>query len=568
MACRDVAPHRLNEERLGERASRCAWTLILVVVTAFVPQLARSEESRVFTSGSDELGRIKLILAGATIPIGCSYPNCCPGCDVQAPLTIRARLSGEAVSSIDLLIEPSAGAGLPAPGVDSTQTRLRLDRTGEAELTLPPGTASAPNAWLLRIDGPSVLGAVHGGRYDRSDSRVAALPYFRLDIDQWLGRWLLNRWRLWIDRHGDSGFGFVPADRIQLSGKQAADEAIVLVDGRDGPSPGQCVNDWVRRTTSSVNVGNLLGSVGCNAETAVFACGNAMALEGSQTIWTDSSGDLQSIALAPRVALPVHAWVLPQGDSAAPCGCSGIVDPIEAAECEGYLGSLGLDPDFCDTLSDLSRIRCDALVVRLGNPWCYIRAAMAMADAWLDDNRTGIALAVTEHDLGSVPGDPVGTSCDDVPYLHASGFPYYEAGALNVYLVREATSGSEGEPSVSTGVACTPYDSNVIYIMAGVLGVNVGHLSTVVHELGHSLSLHHPRGFTLARNLMGGGKDADRDRFTIGQAVRMNLDCQSRVNANGVRIGPTRACDHYRATSGCPGLDLDWAHDEPCPSPP
>ena len=55
--------------------------------------------------------------------------------------------------------------------------------------------------------------------------------------------------------------------------------------------------------------------------------------------------------------------------------------------------------------------------------------------------------------------------------------------------------------------------------------------------------------------MWGGG--TGRTNFTIGQALRMNLNDKSMLNVNHVRLGFVRDCDDRIESDICPKLIVD-----------
>jgi hypothetical protein len=80
------------------------------------------------------------------------------------------------------------------------------------------------------------------------------------------------------------------------------------------------------------------------------------------------------------------------------------------------------------------------------------------------------------------------------------------------------------------------------------------------------MSLDHTNGnaaFPATNVMIGGG--ANRTHFSDGQSFRLNAQCSSTINVNGVRNAPTRNCADTiagnvtcpNADTHCPGIALD-----------
>jgi hypothetical protein len=171
------------------------------------------------------------------------------------------------------------------------------------------------------------------------------------------------------------------------------------------------------------------------------------------------------------------------------------------------------------------------------------------ANLLYNSNNAGIGFSPT---FRLVSGNPaavtaIGTGCANAPGLLGSAF--FTPGRLNVYYVNGAF----------TGVNCGA-SRNIQYI--GTTANN----QSLAHEFGHSMSLDHTNGdpsFPVTNVMVGGG--AGRTHFSDGQSFRMNAQCSSTLNVNGVRAGPTRRCNSTiggnvtcpLADTHCPPLATD-----------
>jgi len=171
------------------------------------------------------------------------------------------------------------------------------------------------------------------------------------------------------------------------------------------------------------------------------------------------------------------------------------------------------------------------------------------ANLLYNTNNAGIGFAPTFHFVSGNPAAvaAIGTGCASAPGLLGSAF--FTPGRLNVYYVNSAFTG------VNCGVS-----RNIQFI--GTTANN----QSLAHEFGHSMSLDHTNGdptFPVTNVMIGGG--AGRTHFSDGQSFRMNAQCSSTLNVNGVRAGPTRRCGSTilgnvscpLADSHCPPLATD-----------
>lgn len=166
----------------------------------------------------------------------------------------------------------------------------------------------------------------------------------------------------------------------------------------------------------------------------------------------------------------------------------------------------------------------------------WIARDFALLTALGDINNANLLYNTNNAGIGFSPnfrivtGNPaalaaIGTGCANAPGLLGSAF--FTPGRLNVYYVNGAF----------TGVNCGA-SRNIQYI--GTTANN----QSLAHEFGHSMSLDHTNGnpaFPVTNVMVGGG--AGRTHFSDGQSFRMNAQCSSTLNVNGVRAGPLRRCN-------------------------
>ena len=183
------------------------------------------------------------------------------------------------------------------------------------------------------------------------------------------------------------------------------------------------------------------------------------------------------------------------------------------------------------------------------------RASEAFASS-----RSGITITLAE--VARVrPSSPAGSDCGQTMGEWAvpeSG--YYAPDTVNVYIKQSHTYGFSGRNCFQFGFP------NVILIY-----MEKRKAATLAHELGHALMLRDDCGHVddngVARcpsidagNIMWNGDVAGyvRDRFTLGQGYRMNVESGSFINLAGLRAGAVKHCQENCWTTAC-GLDRPCA---------
>lgn len=298
-------------------------------------------------------------------------------------------------------------------------------------------------------------------------------------------------------------------DQVTLSNqKPVTGQAAVLIDG---PRSGTCANDDVFLGAGTISVGNLLSpSTTCPAEIGVFSSGNAMKLDAPVNTWTDNGGDVRNEALTVPLRVPLVIWVA----APVPTGTQKPLDDLKDAAVLFSDNKVGID---FDTTSSA------------------VRGATATAAQ-----------------------QAIGYGC-----VNANGLPgsaYYIEGRLNVYYVDHI------DPNLARGWTCVDRGvPGIIYV-----SINDRVNSTLTHEIGHALGLQIPfDGHTDPinaldqTNLMWSFQDmVVRDKFTLGQAYRLNAERLSWLNGPaGLRPGqPVRdcGCNPFHADV-CPVLPRDGA---------
>jgi hypothetical protein len=328
-----------------------------------------------------------------------------------------------------------------------------------------------------------------------------------------------------------------PPDRVtlHLSATSAAQLPVMLLDVNEGGASG-CRND--QHYTGDAIFPNWLAHGPCGPdEIAAFARGAAAVIYdgpgNSGQVWTDAPGESQVVDLQAGVRVaPVELWIVDQLYQVEDEHGHQTDAPVEAEATHMI--------DHANTWYDASRagIRFD-----YGTPH----------QAW---NNAAVKAA-----LGCFPNGP-DLVCQCTPGLYTSAGAFVP-GKLNVYFVDQALY----DGSYAMGVNCRDPHSTSNPAQAGnaiLIGTKRMSLATVAHELGHALSLGHTgegggsvyhdpiTGDPLfdATNLMWSGVE-DAFTFSLGQAFRMNVETMSQLNANGVRTGPTRACECRASSPTC-----------------
>jgi len=323
------------------------------------------------------------------------------------------------------------------------------------------------------------------------------------------------------------------ADEIKIQGIAGSDKVVVMGDGRVSS---KCINDLVLRTTGTLDLHtrNVQAARNCNSEMVVFATRNAMYLESPVTAWTDATTDHYSATLHPIVDVPVNLWIVDTASGAA-------------AKAE----------------SDLDRANVLYASNKVGVHFAKSTKAVPAAGA-------GVILA------GLVP-NAAGTDfqCASLAAIQASA--YYVANQLNIYYVAiSATSTGQPFTGRNCAIQATPQDCNNPQADPGGDG-NITFVSTaanratLAHEIGHAFGLRpgpcggHTNdvpGFT-SRNIMWAGGDGNRDRFSLGQVFRMNMQRDvwggtMLIKNNLVPAARARECPMLLTSPQCPALKTDW----------
>jgi hypothetical protein len=442
---------------------------------------------------------------GPPLPIGCTLVDCCPGCPGAEALEWRIRVTGNRLAGAELHFEP--GAGLDTRQLKLSGGARQLENqiavgSGQSRISNLSRSVSDKGAVafikpLLAKGAPRKTGISLKKLIGRGSADDADAEG-SITADLYLGGIRVNSVSI--------RYAAIPCppspppppaagDLLLIDNNGTRDNTVVVIDGRTAAGGAGCSDDRVLRAVDRADLPNQLANAGCNSEIAVFSADRAMALSSPVT-WADAPGETHRVRLDPAIAAPVSVWLI-RPDSAAQAG-----------------------NDF------------------------------ANANLLYRQNKVGVQFAPRMNDVSadSTAATTIGTGCANAAAVKASA--WFTANTLNVYYV----------DGVFTGVTCG-FDPNIIYVGT------TANIASLAHEFGHAFSLRPSEagGHVNGRpgfgnnNIMWGGGPAGRDRFTLGQAFRINVDNRSKLNLNGTRTGSTRACVPLANTPQCPALTLDWA---------
>jgi hypothetical protein len=311
-------------------------------------------------------------------------------------------------------------------------------------------------------------------------------------------------------------------------------ETVALVDGRY--QDGSCSVDNVIEFLDKLELGNLTGDCDpIQAEAAVLSVDRATAVFPEP--WSISADDVDATALSTPLSVPVAMWIaLPEPTD----------EEVELAESE-----------LAVVTNEIFKSSRTGVQFTLVGQSAQVIEAIDLVELDSDDDATceGLDLA----DLFQ-PLDPSNPSLPDT-----------SLNLLNVVYVTSISNG--GDPLKGYSCVATDNRSGQLVFVSSLDNSGNG---TLAHELGHTMSLLFPfDGHThwlqdfAANNVMNYMEDEVRDRFSLGQGYRMNLDSHSWLNharqnpftstAAAVRSGgPVKLCqcDPY-SVNPCPRLSLD-----------
>jgi hypothetical protein len=318
-------------------------------------------------------------------------------------------------------------------------------------------------------------------------------------------------------------------DTLQIDNIVAGENVVVMGDARISTG---CRNDFVSRSTGTMTSSlNLLSPQKCNSETAIFSSNSPMLLD-TPVNWTDGNADHHKSTLKPLLMVPVRVW---------------IADNTAGAEARAK-----------DDLKQANNLyKANKVGVRFVGTFKNVSASAGAVSA------IEAGVSTTPH-LLCTPA---------IASLKTSGV--YKKKRLNVYYVKQGFTGRNcAILDVPPGCDCTcamakpaDGDGNVTYIGT------TSNKASLAHEFGHAFGLRpascgghtdpggNITGFTDS-NIMWGGGDENRSKFTLGQVFRMHTHTDkwggSMLIANGLVSGPHRGCRPNVATARCPALQKDW----------
>jgi hypothetical protein len=243
------------------------------------------------------------------VPVGCEVIDCCPGCP-GPPIDWRIKVQGEAPIRPTLNFENMPGNGLQNLDMDADmkQSGGTLKNGTTTIRGFKPVKGQRPPVGVLQFlaDTNTLARMAEQKKYTGESS-------FEVEIEQDNGSIAVSRYAGVIIIRWDCLPPRLPSDKVDLDANTLGDDAVVLVDGRNGS--GTCIDDAMFRGSNLVNVGSLLTIGSCRSEVSVFSDDNAMEFFPNVNIWTDPLGDVLPSALHPLLHVPVRVW-LRMGDAA------------------------------------------------------------------------------------------------------------------------------------------------------------------------------------------------------------------------------------------------------------
>ncbi len=324
------------------------------------------------------------------------------------------------------------------------------------------------------------------------------------------------------------------ADSVVVSDPAVA-EPVVMVDGQDA----DCLNDQFFRSASPVNIGNFQATADCPGEIYVASPDRGMKVLENPSL--DAGNNVVNVTLGDPLSVPMHFWMVwpetPGDRNATEALFEYQVLEANFAYNQSMTGIQFEDPSF----------------------------------EWIEGgpNHDDIVEAVDALFRGELSGADVAEVLTQVAPPNI--------GSLNVYVVNV--------PEIVGFHIRNSDGSSTGLIVLGALSTN----STLAHEIGHAFSLGHVNfegsepvtkqygAYCIAyghydylegdcdyhaQNIMRAGIDGPRDKFSFGQAVRMNVNDKSFINTTTPSIRPTseprRTCPDYIFDSSCPYLGAHY----------
>lgn len=437
------------------------------------------------------------------IPVGCEVIDCCTGCP-GPPIDWRIRVSGELLDTVVLQFEnlpPEAAKELAIKGSGSWEgSSLNLGKGETTVSGFKADSGSVPPVatprFILDKDSVSKLSQARSD-VDKAADKDKAIDRLEITIEQMRGKYVVNEASL-VYVIKICPRPQLPSDKIDLNNNTGNDQAVVLLDARNGS--GNCVNDQIWRGPDIINLGSVLTNGSCNSEVAVFSDDNAMKFLTPVNSWTNPTTDILPVPLDPILEAPVTVWLVTGGTQAR------------------------------------------------------AQADIANANLLYNSNNVGVAFNATFQDISgnaaavntiTSAGNNANALCGNGANIQASAF--FTPNRLNVYYINGAFTGGN----------CVAF-RNLIFIGTTANNQSLAHEFGHAFSLSPSDSGGHTNGLAGfdGTNIMQGG-GVGRTHFSEGQAFRINVNNNSMLNVNGVRTGTTRACPPLTTSNICPQLALN-----------
>lgn len=517
------------------RASAALFRLLVISLGAIpmtATALQHSELDRICIADAVP---VPLIEKRVPIPIGCALVDCCPGCPAKGPIELRVHIDASIVTSAELTFEGISASNLGrlsvsgAGRLDNDRFLLREGTTRITGILAGDRNAVAILRPVIRRDAAKRL------RTTGAEPTVASVTD-QITVQQFRGPFVVNRfdWEFWIERckiHTKPPT--VQWDKLRITGLASGDDAVVMMDGRmsTGCQDGGLgtTSEQVFTSTGETTHPNILSpATGCNSELAIFSKNKAMKWE-INVPWSDSAGEIRTVALDPVIEPEVHIWVM---NDAALATAQLHFDKARELYRDNRVGVL-----FKPNIRKLPDATAMQIVRNSVHPvsWDCL-------------------------DLG-----PIKNTLDPITNQPA----FYTPKTLNIYYVDTAVGGKNCAIKTTPG-GCTydtsahqPGDANITF-----LGT-VASLTTLAHEIGHAYGLRPAacKGHldSIPDNIMcSGGYCSNRSKLTLGQVFRMNTYADegwggTMLIHNNLSSRTGRLCkpnDLHTAT--CPALELRW----------
>jgi len=241
------------------------------------------------------------------IPVGCEVIDCCTGCPGPGFLDWKIRIDKTVMQGATLRFE-----GLSQKSLKQLKISGEAKITDNGEILLGSGEISI-SGLPDDIQGQVPVGFISPlidksfGAVDRNKTNDESDIGGGIQIVQYRDRFPVNTFRsryIAIPCFRPPSTT-LPTDKLMLNNNTSGDNAIAMLDYRTSG----CKNDEIKRTTQTVNLGNLLSNGACRSTVSIFSDDNAMSYEPNVTTWTNSQGDTHTVNLQPIIVVPVSVWV-------------------------------------------------------------------------------------------------------------------------------------------------------------------------------------------------------------------------------------------------------------------